>query len=75
MIKCNKNFSGVYYFSKRILKFPQKDDTIDDEDIVDLFFGLIELIKKNIEIKVENKYSKLINSLNRQIENYRKLIN
>lgn len=69
MIKLKKinGLTGVFYFNKRILKFPKREDIITDEDIKDLFLGLVELVKKNTELKVEQRYERLINVLKSEL--------
>lgn len=63
--------SGLFYFQKKVLKFPQRETLITDEDIKDLFFGLIELVKKNAELKIEQKYENLIDVLKSELREYR----
>ncbi len=64
--KCTK-FSGVFYCNKKVIQFPSREDYITDEDILDLFMGLVELIKKNTEIKTEQKYQYIIQKLKREL--------
>lgn len=59
----------VFYFKKRILKFKKPNQLISDEDIVNLFLGVVNLIKKNTELKMEEKYMGLINNLKAKIRN------
>jgi hypothetical protein len=68
--KCKK-LSGVFYCYKRILKFPEREDIVSDEDIFDLFKGLITLVKRNAEIKVEQKYEVLIDVLKSELREYK----
>ncbi len=56
---------------KKVLKFPQRETLITDEDIKDLFLGLVELVKKNTELKIEQKYENLINVLKNELREYR----
>ena len=65
------NMTGVFYFQKKILKFPPREDIITDEDIKDLFLGLIELVKKNAELKVEQKYEKVIDVLKSELRTFK----
>ena len=67
----NKNQRGIYFESKQILKFPIQNDYISDSDIHDLFMGLINLVKKTTELKIEDKYIAEIQSLKKEI-NYLK---
>lgn len=57
----------VFYFKKRILKFKRQNSLISDEDIMNLFLGMINLIKRNTEIRMEEKYLGVINNLKAQI--------
>lgn len=58
----------IFYFKKRILKFKRPNGLISDEDILNLFLGLVKLIKKNTELKMEEKYLCKINKLQAQIQ-------
>lgn len=58
----------VFYFKKRILQFKKPSSLISDEDIMNLFLGLVKLIKKNTELKLEEKYLCQINKLQAQIK-------
>jgi len=64
----NKNIGGIYFAHKKILRFESRQDIITDNDITDLFMGLINLIKKSTEIKLEEKYMKIINAMKSEIE-------
>ena len=68
--KCTK-LSGRYYFRRKVLQFPDSREFLSEDDIADLFFGLIELIKKSIEVRVEDKYQKIILSLKKQLKYYK----
>ena len=68
-IKANYITRGKFFVSKRILKFQSNSELITDEDIINLFLGLVRLIKKSTEIKTEEKYSMKITMLKREIEN------
>lgn len=68
--KCN-SLTGVFYMQKKVLKFPSMETFITDDDIEDLFFGLLELVKKNTELKVEQKYKNLINVLKNELRECR----
>ena len=67
----DKNRFFPFYFQKKILKFPPREDIITDEDIKDLFLGLIELVKKNAELKVEQKYEKVIDVLKSELRTFK----
>ena len=64
--KCN-GITGIFYTKRQVLKFPQQEEYITDEDINDLFLGLIELVKKNTELKCEQKYENLIDVLKSEL--------
>lgn len=64
--KKNNNMCGVFYCKKQILQFPKREEVITDEDILDLFKGLIELVKRNVEMKLEVKYARIIDVLKRE---------
>jgi len=68
LLKPNKISKQIFYFRPKILKFKNRMDYISDNDIVDLFLGLVNLIKKCTEIKIEEKYLNKINYLQRQVE-------
>jgi len=72
-IKANKNFSGVYFFKSRILKF-NNTELIDDEDLFHLFMGVIKLMKQSIKFSVENKYLQKIKTLENKLKNQDKII-
>ena len=58
----------IFYFKKRILKFQNPNGLVSDEDILNLFLGLVRLIKKNTELIMEEKYLHEILSLQAQIK-------
>ena len=58
----------IFYFKKRILKFQNPNGLVSDEDILNLFLGLVRLIKKNTELIMEEKYLHEISSLQAQIK-------
>ena len=64
---CNLNCGESYKY----LIDAYEEDLITDEDIKDLFLGLIELIKKNTELKVEQKYENLIDVLKSELRELR----
>lgn len=59
----------VFYFRKRVLQFKKNLGLVTDDDIMNLFLGLVRLVKKNTEIIMQEKYlnkiTKLENELNR----------
>ena len=69
--KRNKYITGRFYTRKQILHFPAREDMITDEDILDLFKGLIELVKRNAEMKIEHKYEVVIDVLKSELQEFR----
>ena len=67
-LKHNRIYQGKYYIYKKVLQFEGRQDIISDRDIIDLFFGLVNLIKKTTEIKIEEKYISIVNSLKKEVE-------
>lgn len=63
ILKPNYIISGVYFFNKQILKFQPYSELISDEDILNLFVGMVRLIKRTTELKMEAKYEKQIKEL------------
>lgn len=59
----------IFYFRKRVLQFKKNLGLVTDDDIMNLFLGLVRLVKKNTEIIMQEKYlnkiTKLENELNR----------
>lgn len=62
----------VFYFKKRILKFKGQSGLVSDKDIMNLFSGLVNLIKRNTELKLEEKFLNKINQLERQLQRFSK---
>lgn len=62
------NFGCIFFAKKRVLKFKSKSAIVSDEDIMNLFLGLVRLIKKNTEISLEEKYLERINKLQSEIK-------
>ena len=52
-ITFTKKFGYVFYTNKRVLKFKSKSPIVSDEDIINLFLGLVRLIKKNSALSLE----------------------
>lgn len=67
ILKPNYILSGVYFQSKQILQFPRTNELISDEDIFNLFAGMIRLIKRSTEVKLEWKYAREIKKLKERI--------
>ena len=63
----------VFYFKKRIMKFKNPNQLISDDDIMNLFFFLVNLIKKNTEMKIEEKYLNKIAKLEYEIKKMKNL--
>ena len=75
MIKKAKiNVYGIYYTRPQILKF-ENTSLISDEDMVSLFLGFVRLIKKSVELDMENKYSHKIKLLEKLKDIVRKYSN
>jgi DNA-binding TFAR19-related protein (PDSD5 family) len=70
-LKRNNTVTGRFYIRKKLLQFPCMEDMITDEDIMDLFKGLIELVKRSTEIKIERKYETLIDVLKCELRNFK----
>ena len=70
-LKRNNTVTGRFYVRKKLLQFPCMEDMITDEDIMDLFKGLIELVKRSTEIKIERKYETLIDVLKCELRNFK----
>ena len=66
-LKPNKSVEGKFFVKGAILQFDAQHRFISDEDINDLFLGLVELIKKNVSIQIEHKYMSEIDSLKVQL--------
>lgn len=71
-LKGNKNLNGKFYTKYQLLKFENRNNMLCDEDLIDLFMGLLRLVKRNIEIKVEAKYKKTIDKLNCELNFFKK---
>lgn len=63
ILKPNYTVCGVYFPHKHILKFQSYSELVSDEDILNLFVGMVRLIKRSTELKLEAKYSKQIKDL------------
>ena len=70
-LRSNKKVKGKFCSNQQILQFPKREEIISDEDIMDLFKGLIELIKKNTELRVEKKYEYMLDVLKKELQVYR----
>lgn len=68
IIHANYTHKGSYTMSKNILRFPSSQDLVGDEDIMSLFMGLVSLLKRNEQIKVERYYENYIKCLKKEIE-------
>ena len=66
-LRAKRNMSGIYYPKTHILKFKNNRELISDNDIFDLVMGLINLIKKNTELKIEERYLMEIKRLKTEI--------
>lgn len=59
----------IFYQNSRILKF-NNNEIISEEDIFNLFSGFVRLIKKSVEIKMEDKYLNRINYLENKLSKF-----
>lgn len=67
MEKNNTNYSFVKNeINGKVLKIPFPS-LVKDEDITNLFMGLVKLIQRNSEYKSERKYGGVIASLRKEI--------
>ncbi len=59
----------VYKFLNlaKVLKFTKKYNGLTDEDVVNLFVGLMNLVKNMASEKAENFYRAKLNSISREI--------
>ena len=71
-LKPNKFCKGIFYFQIKILKFPSNCDIVSDDDILSLMSGLIKLIKKSTEVRVEEKYLRQIELLNNELNSLKR---
>lgn len=74
-LKSTSKLSGIYYLTKRVLKFKQKEEFISNNDVMHLFFGVVKILKQTIEKTIEKKYIKRILSLENELKNLQKLNN
>lgn len=63
----NFKSKNIYYFSKRVLKFKSPNQLVKEEDLFNLFMGVYRLMKRNIEITMEDKYLDRIRYLESKI--------
>ena len=56
----------VFFVNKQILKFQSPSGIVSDDDINNLFFGLVRLIKRNCELSLEEKYLQKIRNINEE---------
>jgi len=66
--KCENNYSGVYYCTRRVLKFQLNEEVLGDDDLFNLLCGVIRLVKRTAELHIENKYKKEIATLKNTIK-------
>lgn len=67
-LKPNYKVTGAFFENRKILKFRNHYELISDDDIINLFMGLVRLIKKSTEMKVEARYLKEIESLKNSLQ-------
>lgn len=67
ILKPNYYIKGTFFKNKQILKFQNYSELVSDEDIINLFLGMVRLIKKSTEMKMEARYIREIESLKREL--------
>lgn len=67
-LKPNYILTGKYFAHKQVLKFQNYNEFITDEDIMNLFLGLVRLVKKSTEMKIEAKYAREIENLKNKLD-------
>ena len=65
--------NGIYYISKRILKFKQRDEFVTDDDLMHLFLGFVRLLKQTTEREIERKYINKILTLKKELKNLKEI--
>ena len=68
-----RKFRGIYFENQRVLQFKKSDELISEDDIFNLFLGFVRLIKRSVEIEVENRYESKINSLEKELERIKEI--
>jgi hypothetical protein len=71
-ISLNKNMHGTFYAKKQILRFEKPNNCLDDDDIINLFMGFLRLIKKSVELEVEERYLLEIRQLKNRLKKFEK---
>ena len=66
-LKANRVLSGIFYTKRHVLKFESNQEIISEEDILDLFIGLVRLIRRSAEVSIEEKYQRELNDLKREL--------
>lgn len=67
ILKPNYYIKGTFFENKQILKFQNYSELVSDEDIINLFLGMVRLIKKSTEMKMEARYIREIECLKREL--------
>ena len=65
--KCKLQKYEIYYIRPQLLRF-EREGLISDEDITNLFLGFVRLIKKSVEVDMENKYLDKIKNLETRLK-------
>jgi len=66
-LRPNYNQNGIFFMCPHLLKFQSNYSFITDNDINDLFMGLVGLIRKTEGLKIEKKYTSIIDKLKQEI--------
>lgn len=74
-LKSTSKISGIYYLTKRVLKFKQREEFISEDDVMSLFFGAVKILKETTERVIEKKYINRILSLEKEVKTLQKLNN
>ena len=70
-LRARYNKSGNYYCTPHILKFRKNNELISEEDIYNLFSGFVRLIKKSVELEIEDRYANKIKNLEIELKKYK----
>lgn len=71
-IMISNNLQGVFYTRKQLLKFEKPNETLSEEDMLNLFMGFVRLIKKSTELEAESRYLMEIKKLQNKLKKFEK---